>query len=152
MDTEAHYPAPGGEVDAALADRMDAYVGTPQQAAPGPAYALALTYVELCQAGRYSDLPSLFSDDAVIFPPVRRKPARGRAEIEVFYRDVVAKAAPKIIGVSIVGNGPECFMELALAMEVQGERRYVLSSIDHFTLGADGKFSRMIVYLRPPVA
>ena len=38
------------------------------------------------------------------------------------------------------------------AIEVKGERRYVLSSIDHFTLGADGKFSRMIVYLRPPMA
>jgi hypothetical protein len=149
MVAEAHFPAPGGMVDAALADRLDVYVGTPEQAAGSPAYALARKYVEICRNGRYEELADLFSDDAVIFPPVRQRPARGRAEIEAFYRDVVAKFAPRVIGVSIVGEGSECFMELAQEIELEGERRYRLSSIDHFTLGPDGRFSRMIVYVRP---
>jgi hypothetical protein len=149
MAAETNFPAPGGVVDAALADRLDAYVGTPAQAQPKPPYASALKYIELCQAGRYVELATLFTDDAIIFPPVRRKPARGRAEIEAFYRDVVGKFAPKVIGVSIVGDGPECFMELALAIEVDGKPRHTLSSIDHFTVAPDGRFSRMIVYVRP---
>jgi len=149
MANGARLEAPGGEIDPARADRIDVFTGTPQAANGAPAWRQAQKYIELVQARDFAGLPELFTDDAVIFPPLRRRPAVGRAEIVDFYVNTVAKVCPHVIAVSIHGEGKECFMELATQFDVDGELRYVLTTIDHFTIADDGRFSRMVVYVRP---
>ena len=149
MSQQRHYPVPGGAVDPAHAASRDVYLAEPVDAQASPAYRLALTYIEYVQTRQYDKLPDLFTDDAVIFPPLRREPVVGREEIVDFYRNTIGKIAPVAKAVSIFGEGNECFMELASRYEVDGEQRYILTTIDHFTLAEDGRFNRMIVYLRP---
>jgi hypothetical protein len=149
MTDGVRFGAPGGEIDAALAERIDVFVGTPQAAGGSPAWRQAQKYIELVQARDFAGLPDLFTDDAIIFPPLRRKPAVGRDEIVDFYVNTVAKVCPHVIAVSIFGEGNECFMELATQFDVEGRPRYVLTTIDHFTIADDGRFSRMVVYVRP---
>jgi hypothetical protein len=141
--------APGGEIDPAFADSTDAFIGTPRPATGGAAWPQAQKYIDLVQARDFAGLPDLFTEDAIIFPPLRRRPAVGRAEIVDFYTNTVAKVTPHVIAVSIHGEGRECFMELATQFDVEGQPRYLLTTIDHFTLADDGRFSRMVVYVRP---
>lgn len=145
----AELKVPGGVLDPAHADKRDVFIGTPVDAKAAPAYRLAQTYIEHVQARDFHKLPDLFTDDAVIYPPLRRKPVVGRAEIVDFYENTIAKVTPIAKAVSIFGEGDDCFMELSIPMDVDGEERYVLTTIDHFTLAPDGRFNRMIVYLRP---
>jgi hypothetical protein len=140
---------PGGVLDPAHADKRDVFLAPPEDAQASPAYRLAQTYIEYVQAGAFDRLPDLFTDDAQIYPPLRRAPVVGKAEIIDFYQNTIGKIAPIAKAVSIVGDGPECFMELSSAYDVDGQLRYMLTTIDHFTLAPDGRFSRMIVYLRP---
>jgi hypothetical protein len=140
---------PGGVLDPAHADKRDVFASPPTDAVAPPAYRLAQTYVEYVRADAFDKLPDLFTDDAQIYPPLRRAPVVGKQAIIEFYANTIGKIAPKPKAVSIVGDGNECFMELSIPMDVDGEQRYVLTTIDHFTLAPDGRFSRMIVYLRP---
>ena len=149
MAEKLHYPVPGGAVDPAHADKRDVFLETPVDAVASPAYRLAQTYIEYVQTGAFDRLPELFTDDAVIFPPLRRTPVVGKAEIVDFYLNTIGKIAPIAKAVSIFGEGNECFMELASQYDVDGEPRYILTTIDHFSLAEDGRFNRMIVYLRP---
>jgi hypothetical protein len=149
MTADARMPVPGGEIDPALAETVDVFRDTPAAGAATPAWRQAQRYIELVQARDFAGLPDLFTEDAIIFPPLRRKPAIGRDEIVDFYLNTVAKVCPHVIAVSIHGEGTECFMELATQFDVGGRQRYVLTTIDHFTLAPDGRFSRMIVYVRP---
>jgi hypothetical protein len=149
MADGVRFEAPGGEIDPAFADRIDVFVGTPRTASGSPAWRQAQRYIELVQARDFAGLPDLFTDDAIIFPPLRRKPAVGREEIVDFYINTVAKVCPHVIAVSIFGEGRECFMELATQFDVEGQPRYLLTTIDHFTIAEDGRFSRMVVYVRP---
>jgi hypothetical protein len=149
MSDAAQMPVPGGEIDPALAETVDVFRDTPAPASAPPAWRQARKYIELVQARDFAGLPELFTEDAIIFPPLRRRPAIGRAEIVDFYVNTVAKVCPHVIAVSIHGEGTECFMELATQFDVGGRPRYVLTTIDHFTLAPDGRFSRMIVYVRP---
>ena len=149
MADDPPLPVPGGDIDPGLADTVDVFCNTPAAASAPPAWNQAQRYIELVQTRDFAGLPDLFTEDAIIFPPLRRRPAVGRAEITDFYVNTVAKVCPHVIAVSIHGEGQECFMELATQFEVAGRPRYVLTTIDHFTLAADGRFSRMIVYVRP---
>ncbi len=149
MAETVRYLVPGGELDPKYADKRDVYIGRPKDAVASPAYRQAQKYIELVQARKFEGLPDLFTEDAVIFPPMRRKPVVGRAEIEDFYANTVAKVTPYTVAVAIFGEGNDCFMELAPQFDVDGEQRFLFTTIDHFTLAPDGRFSRMIVYLRP---
>jgi hypothetical protein len=149
MTSGERYEAPGGAIDPAFADGIDVFVATPRAASGAPAWRQAQKYIELVQARDFAGLPDLFTDDAIIFPPLRRRPLVGRAEIVDFYTNTVAKVTPHVIAVSIFGEGRECFMELATQFEVDGRPRYLLTTIDHFTIADDGRFSRMVVYVRP---
>jgi hypothetical protein len=149
MANDIRYEAPGGLIDPAFADSIDVFIGAPQPANGSPAWRQAQKYIELVQARDFAGLPDLFTDDAIIFPPLRRKPLVGRAEIADFYLNTVAKVTPHVIAVSIFGEGKECYMELATQFDVEGQPRYLLTTIDHFTIADDGRFSRMVVYVRP---
>jgi hypothetical protein len=149
MADKVELRVPGGVLDPAHADKRDVFAEPPTDAVAEPAYRLAQTYVEYVRNDQFDKLPDLFTDDAQIYPPLRRAPVVGKAAIVDFYANTIGKIAPKPKAVSIVGEGDECFMELSIPMEVDGEQRYCPTTIDHFTLAPDGRFNRMIVYLRP---
>lgn len=139
----------GGTLDPAYPD-ADVYLGTPEAAAvpDGAACKVAARYVELVNAGDAAGAAALYSDDAVILEPVR-KTIRGRAEVDEFYATRLARMRPHIVAVSILGNDRECMIELANRMDVDGAPRFVLVSIDHFTLDEDGKVAHMVAFARP---
>src|SRR3954466_12643806 len=109
MADGVRFEVPGGEIDPAFDERKDVFVATPQAASGSPSWRQARKYIELVQARDFAGLPDLFTDDAIIFPPLRRRPLVGRAEIVDFYVNTVAKVTPHVIAVSIFGEGRECF-------------------------------------------
>lgn len=141
--------APGGAIDPKYAHERDVFLNKPADAAASPAYKLAETYVERVRAGDFAGMAELFTEDAIVFPPLRAAPAVGREAIRHFYQNTIGKIAPKPVAVSIFGEGRECYMELSVQLEVDGEPRWALTTIDHFTLADNGLFSRMVVYVRP---
>ena len=141
---------PGGQLDTSIAG-ADVYVGEPTPADPGPTAAcqLARVYVDTLRAGQYEEMSKLFADDAVILDPLRLS-VKGHLDIGDFYRNRVGSIRPQVIGVAYIGQGNDCILELATQVKINGESRYALQGLDHFTLNAAGKFSRMVVFLRPP--
>src|SRR5258708_676939 len=121
MANDARFIAPGGDIDPKHAAQRDVYAATPAAAVPSPAYRLAQRYIELVRAKNFAEMPNLFTEDAITFPPLRRKPVVGRAEITDFYLNVIGKRAPNAMAVSIFGEGNECFMELANEYEIEGQ-------------------------------
>jgi hypothetical protein len=140
---------PGGELDPALPD-ADVYKGTPAppKIPDEPACKLAAHYVQLINAGQYADVAKLFADDATFLEPMRPT-LQGRAEIDAFYTKRIGGMQPQVVAVRYFGEGPECVVELALQTQIAGQPRYVLVSIDHFTIGEDGKVRSMIAFARP---
>jgi hypothetical protein len=143
---------PGGVLDPAFVG-ADVYIGTPKSGDPGDWLAgrTAQKYIEYLHDGRYAELASLFTDDAIFLDPLRRG-VNGPSEVRAFYEKTVGPMRIEIIGVSYIGSGNECMVELAIKVKIEDQERYILSSIDHFTVNAAGKITRMIVYLRPPQA
>jgi len=143
---------PGGTLDSRITG-ADVYLARPQRAKSpaGKACAVAESYVDLINAGRYRDVANLFADDALLLEPTRTT-YRGLAEIRTFYEGRIGAMRPEVIPVAYVGDERDCMVELAFLTDVGGERRFVLASIDHFTVDAKGKVSRMIAFARPPRA
>jgi steroid delta-isomerase len=139
----------GGQLDPAFAD-ADVYIGTPAVPAvpPGRACALAARYVDLVNAGKYAEVAALYADDATFLEPMRPT-LHGRQEIDAFYTKRIGGMAPQIRAVSYFGDDSECMVELALHAQIAGQMRWVLVSIDHFILGADGKVKSMTAFARP---
>ena len=139
----------GGQLDPAFPS-ADVYIGTPAAPAipPGPACAMAQRYVELVNAGKYAEVAALYADDATFLEPMRPT-LQGRAQIDEFYIKRIGGMAPQIMAVSYFGDESECMVELALRSDIAGQLRWVLVSIDHFILGADGKIKSMIAFARP---
>jgi SnoaL-like domain len=140
---------PGGQLDPAFPN-ADVYIGPPEPAKlpPGRACALAHHYVELVNAGKYLEVAALFADDATFLEPMRPT-LHGRAEIDAFYTRRIGAMAPQVMGVSYFGNDSECMVELALQVDMAGQKRWVLVSVDHFILGDDGKVKSMTAFARP---
>ncbi len=139
----------GGEIDGGI-EGADVYVAVPNRAEPaeGRACQAAKTYVDLINEGRFTEVADLFSDDAVILDPARRR-LRGHSEILDFYLNAIGDMRPEIIDVAYVGDDTDCMVELAAKRPVRDEMRYTLVSVDHFTLGSDGKVVRMVAFARP---
>ena len=143
-------PIPGGMLDPSIS-KADAYIGMPVAAEPPdtPACHLAKKYVDTVSAGKYSEMASLFTEDAIFLDPLR-KSVGGRLSIGEFYEQTIGALKPKVVGVAYTGHKNDCMLELSTEMTVNGENRYILASIDHFTLDVEqGKFNRMIVFTRP---
>jgi ketosteroid isomerase-like protein len=140
----------GGELDPAIPG-ADVYLTTPAIAAPpaGKACALAARYTDLVTAGKAEEVANLYADDAIILEPSREN-VRGIAEIREFYRVRLSTMQPQIVGVAYTGDEHDCMVALAAKRQMQGQTRYVLVSVDHFTLGEDGKAIRMVAFARPP--
>ena len=139
----------GGQLDPAFPG-ADVYIGTPASpAVPAtPACAMAERYVTLINAGKYAEVAALYADTATFLEPMRPT-LRGRAEIDAFYTSRIGAMAPKIAATSYLGNEAECVVALALQTTIAGQPRWVMVSVDHFIIGADGKIASMTAYARP---
>lgn len=140
----------GGELDPAIT-AMDVYLRKPTRAeAPATrACQAAKAYVELADAGRFDEMPGLFAEEAVVMDPAGRI-LRGQSEIRGFYEGPIRQMKPRLVAVSYVGDDADCMVELAALKPVDGQPRWVLVSVDHFTMAADGKVARMVAFARPP--
>jgi hypothetical protein len=140
---------PGGMLDPSQRPR-DIYVGTPVAAVPDPntACTVAERYVKLVDSGRTSELAALYAADGTVYPPTQNI-AHGRAEIAAFYAKVGA-LKPRIIGVAYIGTKRECIAYLAVGTKINGEQRFTMVTVDHFTLNDKGEVSRMIAFSRGP--
>jgi hypothetical protein len=141
---------PGGPIDTRFTG-AEVYLARPQRAKlpAGTACALAESYVDHINAGRFRAAADLFAADAILFEPTRRT-YRGLVEIRTFYEVQIGRMRPEVVPVSYLGDERDCMVELATRTEIAGEPRYALVSIDHFTVDAHGKASRMIAFARPP--
>ena len=149
-DTSAEGPllhVPGGALDPSCRPR-DVYRSTPREApADGSAAArIAQSYIGLVNAGRYDEISALFADDGLSLPP-NQTVVHGRAALDAFYPQI-AQIAPRLIAVGYTSSGNDCFVEIAAEEDVMGERRYVLVAVNHFTVNAAGRATRMITYAR----
>ena len=146
---EADVAVPGGRLDGSVAT-LDLYRDVPARAEPPPGAACqgAQRYVELVNAGRYEEVAELFEEDAVVLEPTRHR-TRGRDRIRAFYAGTIGQMKPTVVAVAYLGDDRDCMVELATRRAVDGQPRFALVSIDHFTLGESGKFSRMVAFVRP---
>jgi SnoaL-like domain len=140
---------PGGVLDPAYPD-ADVYLVTPAEPVvpPGRACALAKRYVDLVNAGKYAEVAALYADDATFLEPMRPT-LHGRTEIDEFYTKRIGGMAPTVRAVKYFGDDSECMVELALLTEIGGRKRWVLVSMDHFILNAEGKVKNMTAFARP---
>jgi SnoaL-like protein len=140
----------GGEIDDSYTG-ADLYLGTPREA-PAPrtkACQAAKNYVVNINAGQFSRVVDLFTEDAVVLDPTRRV-MKGRSQIQAFYDGPIRQIRPELVGVAYLGDSKDCVVELARKDTVGGQPRYVLVSIDHFTVDQHGKVVRMVAFARPP--
>jgi hypothetical protein len=129
----------------------ETYVTEPTSARvpPGKACVAAQSYVYFINAGQLQEIAGLFGDDAVILDPMRQT-VRGIAAVRAFYAAKISALKPQLIAVAYLGDDQDCMVELASGRELQGRLRYTLVSIDHFTLGRDGRIAWMVAFARPP--
>lgn len=139
---------PGGLLDPKCRP-LDVYLETPIEAVPdsSPAARVAQRYVELVNARRYHEISALFADNGLSLPPSRQV-VQGRDALDAFYPQI-AQVGPKLIAVGYTGTDTDCFVEIAAEEDVDGERRYVLVAVNHFTVNEAGLATRMITYARP---
>lgn len=124
---------------------------TPPRAAkprPGSACEVALQYATFITNGQAEKVPSLFAADGAFIGPENRV-LRGK-EIAAFYNSVQQRGA---IPISFIDRENECIMELANLRPVgsSGDRKYMLSATDHFTVNRHKKIQRLVIFFRENV-
>lgn len=140
---------PGGRLDPAFPDADVFMEPPPEPPIPaGRACALAARYVQLINAGDYPGVAALYADDASFLEPMRPS-LHGRVEIDAFYAKRIGAMAPNVRAVRYLGDDRECMVALSLRTEIGGNERFVLVSVDHFTLDDHGRISSMVAYARP---
>lgn len=138
----------GGVLDPAFPD-AEVFIGVPTAAKAPPSCKTSETYLALIKARQFDKIADLYTDDAVVRPPLKGGLAVGRQQIDDFYRNVVAKVQPDIIAVAYAGGPGECFQVHAVRKSMGGEQRYVLTTAALFSMDSAGKFTRMVAFPRP---
>lgn len=105
-------------------------------------------YMRLVAEQKPAEVAALFADDAYVFEPARETVANGREQIDEFFLRTIGPMTPNVVGVAYVGSGMDCVVEIALETRWNDELQWTMVSLDHFTLGEDGTFSRMIAFTR----
>jgi hypothetical protein len=140
--------APGGPLDASVLD-SELYSADPTPAAVPPGCQVAQQYIDLIDSGRYDRVADLYSEDAVVMPPIKSMRAVGRQQIDDFYRNVVGKVKPHMIAVSYAAVPGECFQIEAVNRTIDGKTRYSMVTVDHFMINSAGKITQMAAFSRP---
>lgn len=115
---------------------------------PGSACEAAEKYATFISTGQSEKVPALFAPTGEFIGPENRV-LRGK-EIATFYGSIQQRGA---IAISFIDADRECIMELANLRRVPGsdQPKYKLSAVDHFTVGADGKITRLVIFFRDNV-
>jgi hypothetical protein len=126
----------------------DTFEGEPRadHAVPGTSCVTAERYVTMVATHRWTEIGSVFAQDAVFLPP--DGPAlHGRAAIAAWF----AKAPPVAIArpLAFTAAGRQCFMEIAGKRVGQADAKWRISAIDHFTMNERNEIVRAIYYFRP---
>jgi hypothetical protein len=139
----------GGELDGRITS-ADVYVGVPKEAPvpASPACRMAKRYLAFITSGEVGKIADLFEPDAVHMGALGSY-LRGHDEINKFFIDVIGPLKSPVIPVTYAGNGPDCLVAVAVSQKIDGQPRWVLKVVDHFTLGRSGKISREVAYPRP---
>jgi hypothetical protein len=139
---------PGGTLDTHFPG-LDVYAAPPPAAKPPatPACAAAQGYVDRINAGQFGAVADLFADDGLLYHGPGHY-HRGLAAIRDFYEGTIGPQKPQIRAVDFVGAGEECVVALASNTAMGATRRFMLASVDLFTVGRDGKVTRMIAFGR----
>lgn len=102
-------------------------------------------YVATINRGDYARLSDLFAPDAIFLAPNQQR-FTGSEAIGAFYERFLTEIAPQIRISSYVEQGDDCVFELEAALG--GSAEYALGAIDHATVDADGKVTRMAVFTK----
>lgn len=140
--------APGGELDPAKRP-LDVYIDKPvaAKADPNTACKNAEEYNRRVNSGQYAEIADLFTADAVFMEPTKTI-AAGTQQIRDFYVNFIGRMRPTIVSVAYVGNDTDCMVMQSSSNTLDGRERYLLSSVNFFTLGEGGRFNRMIAFSR----
>ncbi len=122
----------------------------------GTACAVGKKYIEAVQRKDFDTVVSLFAADAEFSTPTG--PVLHGAEIGKFYKTTVASTQNLIVRAqSFVGSGAECYFEIwtkskknadgIWVPDADGE--FIRGAIDHFTLDANGKVTRLVAFPAP---
>jgi len=116
-----------------------------------PACKTPRMYVDLLGSGRYEEIGALYADNAVYYGP-DGKTRHGRKEIADFYTTGLPKKGTlRVYATSYLQDGKDCIVELAGGY-VGDKQSLALGAIDHFTVNADGKIERFIMFISPPAS
>src|SRR5690606_29058075 len=111
------------------------------RAAPGSSCEIAERYVATVTSERHAEAVKFFAPDAKVIAVEDR--VLSGPDIAAFYERTRAQTIP----ISFVDSGADCFMELAGAVPGQ-PGTYKLNAVDHFTLDANRRIARLVIYFR----
>lgn len=138
---------PGGQIDSALLDQGEIYIGEPQPAVAPPGCEVAEKYVAVQNAGHYDKVAELFTPDA-LFMHGRGAPMVGQAAINRFYTQQIQSVKVRIVPVSYAATPGVCLVQLAIAVMGSERPQYYSAAIDQFFLAPDGRAKMMMPYGR----
>ncbi|WP_149521112.1 hypothetical protein [Sphingomonas montanisoli] len=115
---------------------------------PGSACDVADRYVTLQGAGRQDEITALFAPTASLLG-ISETVVRGRDQLTAHFSHAISR---KVIPISFVDRGRECFMELASPRLGDDDGPYRLAAIDHFVLDQNNQIERLVIYIKPGIA
>lgn len=144
----SNFEIAGGDLDRSVPG-ADVYLAVPRAAAvpPGKACQIAKRYVDLVNDGASVQIAELFEADAVLLDQIGKN-AMGQDQIEAYFV-AIGHLSPRIVAVAYTGDDVDCMAAIATEMTIKAQSRWVLTSVDHFTLGSSGKVSRLVAFGRP---
>lgn len=145
--TAAPIDFPGGQIDSALLDQGEIYLGQPKAAVAPPGCEIAEKYVAVQNAGQYDKVAELFTPDG-IFMHGRGAPMIGQAAINRFYTEQIKGLKVHIVPVSYAATPGVCLVQLAISRVESKDKRYFSASFDQFFLVPDGRAKMMMPYGR----
>jgi hypothetical protein len=104
----------------------------------------AQRYAEVATADGKGDLAELFAEDAEFLTPLGTV-VRGREAIRAFYDGHLADYTPTFHIARLLASDDSCWIELAFGEPSAPD----LVCANHYTVGADGLITRLVVFLRP---
>jgi uncharacterized OB-fold protein len=110
------------------------------------ARAWADQYVATINAGAYDELGAQFAEEAVFLPP-NGATLTGPGEIAGFYRDFLPTIRPQVRISSFLEHGREAMFVLSASTTDRPEE--FVGAVDHVTLDADGRATRLVIFTRP---
>ena len=126
------------------------FAAAPPRAIPaaGSACEVADRWIGLIAAGQASGAAALFAADGLLLGPSDR-PLHGSQQISAFHQGL---GQPDLIPLSFIDKDAECLVEIAMRPSSGPPGAYRLAALGHFTVDADRKIEKLVIYGRPALA